>query len=125
MRYWDGNTWTDNVSPMQPTVQASSYPVPMQPLAQGPGYVPAPPGYVVQAKNPAVSLLVSFFIPGVGSMINGDTNTGIIILVSYFVSVILVFVLIGFLLAPAVWIWGMIDAYQGAVRWNQQHGVIS
>lgn len=125
MRYWDGTSWTDHFSPTQVTPQTSSYPVPMQPLAQGPGYGGPPPAYVVQAKNPAVSLLVSFFIPGVGSMINGDANTGIIILVSYIISVILMLVLIGFLLAPAVWIWGMIDAYQGAVRWNQQHGVIS
>lgn len=108
-----------------PMPQTGNYPVPMQPIASGNAFPGQPPGYVVQAKNPGLSLLVSFFIPGVGSMMNGDTNTGVIILISYIVSVILMVVLIGLILAPAVWIWGMVDAYQGAVRWNQRHGVIS
>jgi hypothetical protein len=36
--------------------------------------------------------------------------------------------LIGFLFLPVcfvVWIWGMVDAYQGAQRWNARHGIIS
>jgi hypothetical protein len=24
-----------------------------------------------------------------------------------------------------MWIWGMIDAHQGAQRWNRRHGIIS
>jgi len=80
---------------------------------------------VIAAKNPAVSLLVSFFIPGVGSMMNGDTNTGILILVLYVVSVVLSFFVIGLPFLIGLWIWGMIDAYQGAQRWNARHGIIS
>src|SRR5207302_1225059 len=62
---WDGHQW-----------------VPNTPVLAGGGYmVPAQPGALVVApKNPAVSLIVSFFLPGVGSMINGDTNRGIPIL---------------------------------------------
>jgi hypothetical protein len=33
--------------------------------------------------------------------------------------------LIGFILVIGAWIWGMIDAYQGAQRWNARHGIIS
>jgi TM2 domain-containing membrane protein YozV len=80
---------------------------------------------IVAPKNPAVSLLVSFFIPGVGSMINGDTGTGIAILVLYVLGVVLAFFLIGIPLLLGAWIWGLIDAYQGAQRWNAAHGIIS
>jgi TM2 domain-containing membrane protein YozV len=83
------------------------------------------PQLVVAPKNPAVSLLVSFFIPGVGSMINGDVAAGVAILVSAIVSWLLLFVLIGFILLPAVWVISLVHAYQGATRWNLQHGIVS
>ncbi|HUZ55806.1 MAG TPA: hypothetical protein VMU94_25165 [Streptosporangiaceae bacterium] len=79
----------------------------------------------IVAKNPAISLLLSFFIPGLGSMLNDRVNIGVIILVSYAVGWVLTLVLIGFPILFGVWIWGMIDAYQSAVRWNQAHGIIS
>ena len=82
------------------------------------------PGMVVVApKNPLISLLISFFIPGVGSMINGDTNRGIIILVIYIAGIVGSFILIGIPVAIGAWIWGMIDAYQGAQRYNARHGI--
>ena len=80
---------------------------------------------VVAPKNPAVSLIVSFFLPGVGSMINGDVGTGVAILVLYIVGWATTIFLVGFLLLIGAWIWGMVDAYQGAQRWNARHGIIS
>jgi TM2 domain-containing membrane protein YozV len=85
----------------------------------------APAGMVVAPKNPAVSLIVSFFIPGVGSMINGDVGTGVAILILYIVGIGLAFFLIGIPILIGAWIWGMIDAYQGAQRWNARHGILS
>ena len=106
---WDGRQWVPN----QPT------------LAMG-NVVPVAPGTLVVApKSPALSLIVSFFLPGVGSMINGDVGTGVAILVLYIVGIALAVVLIGIPLAIGVWIWGLIDAYQGAQRWNRAHGIIS
>jgi TM2 domain-containing membrane protein YozV len=61
----------------------------------------------------------------VGSMVNGDVGTGVTILVAYVIAAGLIVVFIGILLAPAVWIWGLVDAYQGAQRWNRRHGIIS
>jgi hypothetical protein len=87
---WDGQRWVPNA--LAP--QAAGY---MAPSGQ-PGMM------VVAAKNPAVSLLISFFLPGVGSMVNGDTNTGILILVLYVVSVALSFFLIGLPFALGLWI---------------------
>lgn len=112
------------------------YPPPYHPPHQGfpppPGYPPhvagMPPGHgypVVAPKNPAVSLIISFFLPGVGSMVNGEAAKGVFILLGYLFSYLLMFVLIGFLTAPIFWIWGMIDAYQGAQSWNARHGIIS
>jgi TM2 domain-containing membrane protein YozV len=108
---WDGRQWT----PYAPMLVAS------------PGYaVPAPPGAMVVApKNPAISLIVSFFLPGVGSMINGDVGTGVAILLLYIVGWALAIFLIGIPLAIGAWIWGLIDAYQGAQRWNARHGILS
>lgn len=80
---------------------------------------------VVLPKNPALSLIVSFFLPGVGSMINGDVNIGIVILALYVGGIVLSVFLIGIPLAIAGWVWGLVDAYQGAQRWNRAHGIIS
>jgi TM2 domain-containing membrane protein YozV len=109
---WDGRQWI-------PTT-------PMMPPA--PGYAVAagqPIGMVVAPKNPAVSLLISLFFPGVGSMANGDVDIGVLILVLYLVGIVLAVFLIGIPLLIGAWIWGLIDAYQGAQRWNARHGIIS
>lgn len=127
LRYWDGYRWTDHTHPHGPPgpwSQPSGY-------TTAPGPVPAPTwtGYpaqpVVAAKNPAVSLIVSFFLPGVGSMINGDVGTGVAILLIWLISIPLTFFLIGFFTLIGAFIWGLVDAYQGARRWNARHGIIS
>lgn len=60
---------------------------------------------------------------------NGDTGIGITILLLWILSVILDFTIIGLIvgipLGLAMFIWGLIDAYQGAQRWNRRHGIIS
>ena len=114
-RYWDGAAWTEHTAP------GVQQPAP-------PGYggpYGAQPGYAVSPKNPAISLLVSFFVPGVGSMINGDVTTGVVILIGYLISFPLVLILIGLPMIFGFWVWGMVDAYQGAVRWNRAHGIVS
>ena len=103
---WDGQQWVPNAA-MTP-----------------PGY-PIAPVAAIAPKNPGISLLISFFIPGVGSMVNGDTQTGVIILVIWIVGIVTSFFLIGFALILGAWIWGMIDAYQGAQRWNARYGIRS
>ncbi len=112
---WDGGQWVPNMQPPPPP------PVPL-----GGMLVAGRPGQMMVApKNPAVSLIVSFFIPGVGSMINGDVGIGVLILLLYVAGVGLSFFLIGIPLAIGAWIWGMIDAYQGAQRWNARYGILS
>jgi TM2 domain-containing membrane protein YozV len=108
---WDGQQWIPNIAM---AVAPVTY------LTPG-----VSAGMVVAPKNPAVSLIVSFFIPGVGSMINGDVGTGVAILVLYIVGIALAIILIGIPILIGAWIWGMIDAYQGAQRWNARHGILS
>lgn len=94
---------------------------------QAPGAYPYPvaSGYMVAPKNPAIAVLLSFFVPGVGSLTSGSTVTGTIILVGWLVSIPLMLVCIGFFSYFGFWIWGMIDAYSSAQRWNRERGIIS
>src|SRR3954471_10270803 len=88
---------------------------------------PRGPGYYAQVapKNPALSVLASFFLPGLGSMINGDVAKGVGILIGYLISCVLVIVLVGIVGVFGFWVWGMVDAAQGARRWNARHGILS
>lgn len=116
-RYWDGTAWTAHTAPAAP-------PAP-DPYGAPYGTPYGQYGYPVAPKNPAISLLVSFFVPGVGSMINGDVGIGVAILIGYLISFPLVLVVIGLPMLLGFWVWGMVDAYQGAVRWNRAHGIVS
>ena len=103
----------------------------MQPMPQAQPWQPMPahgqgmPQPVVAPKNPAVCLVLSLLIPGLGSIVADNTSTGVLILVLYFVSVILSIFLIGIPFAIGIWIWGMVDAYKSAQKWNAAHGIIS
>ena len=92
----------------------------------------------VAPKNPALALVAAFFVPGLGTMINGQVGKGVGILVGsamrsveagilvgYVISMMLTLVLIGFVGVFGFWVWGMVDAYSGAKRWNAAHGIIS
>jgi hypothetical protein len=58
-------------------------------------------------------------------MLNEKVGKGIGILACYIVSLILVVVVVGFIAAPAVWIWGMVVANNDAHKWNRAHGILS
>lgn len=80
---------------------------------------------VVLPKNPAVGVILSFFIPGLGTMVNGNGARGAVILGVYALGWILSLFLIGIPILIGAWIWGMIDGYLSAQRWNASHGIIS
>jgi len=119
-----------------PYGQAQAYGQP-QPYGQPQGFAAGQPfpygqppaGYPVQQvvtpKNAAIGVVLSFFIPGLGTMVNGNVGRGVLILALYVVGWVLSFLLIGIPLLIGVWIWGLVDAYTSAQRWNQQHGIIS
>ena len=77
----------------------------------------------VARKEPGLALLVSFFVPGVGTIMNGETGKGVAILVGYLVCWALSWLLVPLVGVFGLWIWGMVDAYQGAQRYNMAHGL--
>ncbi len=123
---WNGTAWIPN--PKAPSRLPAVYSAPV-PQSYTPMAYPTAGGYAVAPKSPAVSLIVSFFIPGVGSLVNGDTGIGITILLLWLVAIALDITVIGLIvgvpLGIAMFVWGLIDAYQGARRWNAGHGIIS
>ena len=70
------------------------------------------------AKNPGLAAVFSFFWTGLGQIYNGQIGKGILFIVAFAVSVVLMFVLIGFITSPILWIWGMYDAYTSAQKIN-------
>ncbi len=96
-------------------------------VVQAPGAAGAglPPQVVVMRapKNPGVAVLLSFLLAGLGQIYNGQIGKGVAFMISYFCSLVLMWVLIGFIIAPILWIWSMVDAYKTAERINAQSGV--
>ena len=74
------------------------------------------------SRNSAASLLASLLLPGLGTIINGETGKGLVILVAWITAWVLILAIVGLILVPAVWIYAMYDAFQGARRYNLAHG---
>ena len=79
----------------------------------------------VQPHSAGLAVAASFFVPGLGSMLNERVGKGVLIVCCYAVAWISCLFLIGFVLAPAVWIWGMVAANNDAHSWNRAHGILS
>jgi TM2 domain-containing membrane protein YozV len=69
-------------------------------------------------KNPGVAAVLSFLFTGLGQIYNGHIGKGIGFIVIQIVSVLLMFLFIGFITTPIIWIWGIVDAYKSAERIN-------
>jgi TM2 domain-containing membrane protein YozV len=133
-RWWDGQSWTAHSRPVPPPPttpyaatgqHGTDLGTPAHVASPYAAWTPAPTSYAVAPKNPAVSLLASFFIPGLGTMLNGEVNKGVGILVGYFLCLFTFFLIVPLLVAVGLWVWGMVDAYQGAQGWNRRHGILS
>ena len=74
----------------------------------------------VYYKNPGLAAILSFFYTGLGQIYNGEIGKGILFIILYGVSWLLMFVLIGFITTPILWIYGMWDAYSSAERINRE-----
>ncbi len=117
---------------VNPWPQAAEQAVPPEPPAP-PEYPPtaaygAPMPYQGQRVVPrsaALAVVAAFISPGLGSMINGRVGKGIGILCCAFLAALSSLIIIGFILAPAVWIWGMIAANNDVRKWNAEHAIVS
>ena len=71
-------------------------------------------------KNPSIATILSFFFMGLGQIYNGQIGKGIVFIILYGVSVALMWVVIGFVTTPILWIWGMVDANNSAKKLNEK-----
>lgn len=62
-------------------------------------------------KRHSAPAILSFFIPGLGQLIKGEVLKGILFFVLSVVAWALVYVLVGFVLGPLVWLYQIYDAY--------------
>lgn len=69
-------------------------------------------------KHPGIAAVLCFFWTGLGQIYNGQILKGILLIILQGINSLLMFVLIGFITYPIVWIWGMYDAYKTAERMN-------
>lgn len=70
------------------------------------------------AKDPGIAAVLSFFFTGLGQLYNGEIGKGIAFIVVQGINFLLMFVLIGLITFPIVWIFGIYDAYKSAERIN-------
>ena len=79
-------------------------------------YTQPPP---VVYKNPGLAAVLSFFFMGLGQIYNGQISKGILFIIAYTISLILIVVLIGIITTPILFIYGMYDAYKSAENINR------
>lgn len=127
-QWWDGTTWQERyqsaTSPAGPFEHQLT-------TASGQAVLPHPPHPGVVRKSAVLYLLASFFVTGLGSLLVGRTNNGLIQILGGISSWIImltfgIFIFPLFVMCPMVsmglWVWGMVDAAQGATEWNRRHG---
>jgi len=69
-------------------------------------------------KNPGLAAVLSFFWMGLGQIYNGQLAKGILFMIVYGFSWVLMFVLIGFITTPILFVYGIWDAYTSAEKIN-------
>ena len=70
-------------------------------------------------KNPGLAAVFSFFYMGLGQIYNGQIGKGIAFIIAYTISFVLMFIIIGFITTPILFIYGMYDAYKSAEKINR------
>lgn len=65
-------------------------------------------------KDPAVAVLLSVVVPGLGQFYNGDSKKGVVMLGAFCVSALFAALLIGIPGVIGVWIWSVLDSHNVA-----------
>ena len=69
-------------------------------------------------KSAGLAAVLSFLIPGLGQIYNGQIVKGLILVVVQTINVALMHVLVGFVFYPVVLLYAIFDAYRSAERIN-------
>jgi TM2 domain-containing membrane protein YozV len=89
-----------------------------QPVAQQPVYAQQPAVASMQKKSAGVALILSFFLPGLGQIYNGQTGKGIGMIILSVIFWLLSTIVIGIPFYIILWIYGMYNAYSTANQIN-------
>ena len=73
---------------------------------------------VSEEKSVGLSIVLSILLSGLGHFYLGLNQRGVTFLIAYIISCILMLFVIGFILAPAVWIWCLIDVIKSTEALN-------
>ena len=71
-------------------------------------------------KNAGIAAVLSFFVTGLGQIYNGQIFKGILLILIQIVNGLLLYILIGFITMPIVWLYGVINSYRHAERINRR-----
>ncbi|MBF6567438.1 MAG: hypothetical protein IVW54_01020 [Candidatus Binataceae bacterium] len=82
--------------------------------------MPQDPRIAAALRSPGLAAVLSFFWCGLGQIYNGQIVKGIVMLLLYAASWYTMWLIIGFITTPILWIWGMVDAYRSAQRLNHR-----
>jgi len=75
-------------------------------------------------KSPGVAVILSILVPGLGHLYSGNPLSAVFWFVSAIVAAALIYILIGFVLLPMVWIGSIIHAYVSTTNYNTRHHVV-
>ena len=89
-----------------------------QPVAQQPVYTQQPAAAVMQKKSAGVAVILSFFLPGLGQIYNGQIGKGIGMIILSVIFWLLSSILIGIPFYIILWVYGMYNAYSTANKIN-------
>lgn len=71
-------------------------------------------------KNSGAAAVLSFFVPGLGQIYNGQLGKGITIVIASVISWTIIYVC--FFIYIPLWIWSIYDAYKTAENINKENG---
>ena len=75
---------------------------------------------LLERKSEGLAAVLSFFVPGLGQIYDGEIGRGIVIFLLTGIVALTVIAVIGFLLLPLYWIWNIYDAYKIAQHINMR-----
>ena len=73
-------------------------------------------------KDPAIAVVCSFLVCGLGHVYVGKYAKGLLLMLVYGLAWLLTGILVGFLLVPVIWIYGLWSSHLDAVEHNERLG---
>jgi TM2 domain-containing membrane protein YozV len=75
---------------------------------------------LLDGRNPVVAALLSALFPGLGHVYAREIDMGLFFAVAFLLSLFSVLLVVGFVLAPAIWLYAIYDAAKAAERRDRE-----